>query len=60
MYKKVYDFPPLHVNLTMSSLGAEEPQPTTKTHKTQNKHTYTQANTQILNRTLPNQQQDHT
>ena len=35
MYKKVYDFPPLYLNLTMPSLGIEEPQLTTETHKTQ-------------------------
>ena len=36
-----------HLNLIISLLGREEPQPTTKTHKTQAKPTYTQVNTQI-------------
>ena len=45
-----------HLNHTIPSLGIEEPQSTTKTHKTKNKtkhtkiinkHTYTQANRQI-------------
>jgi len=37
MYKRVYDFPTPHLNLTMSSLGAEEsllPQKYIKTNKT--------------------------
>ena len=47
MYKRVYDFSPPHLILTMYSLGAEEPQPTTE-HPKQNK-TYksTKQNTQI-------------
>jgi len=42
--KRVHDSPP-HLNLKMSSLEAEEPQPTRETHKTQNNLTYTQVNT---------------
>jgi len=55
--KRVYDFLPSHLNLTMSLLEAEEPQPITKT---QNKTTYTVANTKILNTSSLNPQQDHT
>ena len=47
MCKRVLDFPPAYVNLTICLLGAKEPQTTTKKHNTQNKSTYTLANVQI-------------
>jgi len=57
MCKKIYDFQRPHLNLTMLQLRVEEPQLKTKT---QNKTTYTPANTQIQNTTSPNLQQDYT
>jgi len=48
--QKVYDFPPLYPNLTLSSFGAKEPQPAQKARKTQNKtntHKSTKKNTYI-------------
>ena len=57
MWKRVYDFLAPHVKLIMSSLGAEDTQPTAKT---QNKTIYTQANTQIQNAMFLNLEQDQT
>ena len=44
---------PSHLNFTMYSLRAEEPQPIIKTHKAQNKPTCTLANTQIQGTASP-------
>ena len=33
MHKRIYDFPPPHLNVTMSSLEAEESLASKKTHK---------------------------
>jgi len=66
MCKRVYDFPPLHLNLTMFLLGAKAIE-TAETHKTKQNtqkyktnHTYTEVNTQVQNITSLYQQQDHT
>ena len=54
--KRLYDSPP-HLNLTLSSLGAEEPQPRIKMQNKENKtrHKYGQTNTQVQNTISPYQ-----
>jgi len=53
--RRVYD--PLHLNLTMSSLGAEEPQPRTKTQRYKIKKT--KPNTNIYEPTHKSKIQPH-
>jgi len=58
--------PPQHLNLTMSSLGAKEPQPRTKAQKNTKQRLTKQdistdkINTQNENTTLPNKLTSHT